>query len=472
MSDPESSTKNPGWRINRPVIIGFLVLTLLALLGVVFIPWDAPKPETSDLELTPATLDPAENAFTYFMAAEKLPVTTVSQPWALINVLCQPIGGHFELWDQKQAETVLADHAAVFAELEKGLACRGYASPDALIAAHCQQRQSLFRLCQLFSLKAKQSHLAGDYTGALQAIDQGLQIGRLVTANARFSAEWHTGINCKSVVMGRLEELVADASTPEPVLLEIQKQLGQEDLQCLDDSLRKSLHGEFRQNLNLLEDVIWNENSLGPGARSKWELWLLQIPYIYKPNMTQWLIADHCRYFIANAGQPYAKFKRGYPDSLKMPTTTLGKAGIFIRPNLAGKGTFTLLTSNLEQVFAEKSGLSSYISALQLKIALRWYERKHGELPNDLSNLVPEFIPEIPRDPYDGNPFRYSKTGKKIWVIGKDLIDQGGKAYNNDFIKLDVYGYDLVMPLGTRELKPIPASKPAAPKPPQGASTP
>jgi hypothetical protein len=465
MSDLETRTKKPSRQINKLVIVGFLSLILITLLGVVFIPWDVSEPKDADLEVKPTPVPAAENAFTYFMAADKLPVTTVTpagQRWVLINQLSQPIGEYAEVWDPKQAETVLADHAAVFAELEKGLACRGYASPEALIAAHCQQRQSLFRLCQLFSLKSKQSHLAGDYTGALQAIDQGLQVGRLVTANARFSAEWHTGITCQSFVMGRLEELAADVRTPEPILLEIQKRLGQDDLQCLDDSLRKSLHGEFRQIQNLLEDVIWNENSLGPGARSKWELWLVRIPYIYKPNMTKWLIADHCRYFIANAGQPYAKFKRGYPDSLKMPTTMLGKAGIFFRPNLAGKYTFALLTSNLEQFLTEKGVLSSYISALQLKIALRLYEQQHGELPNDLSDLVPKFIKEIPRDPYDDKPFRYSKTDKKIWAIGGDLVDQGGKAYTNTFITIDVYGYDLVMPLGTRKLEP---KLPPPPKP-------
>ena len=53
MSDLESSTKKPGRQINKLVILGFLSLILITLLGVVFIPWDVPRPEAPDLELKP-----------------------------------------------------------------------------------------------------------------------------------------------------------------------------------------------------------------------------------------------------------------------------------------------------------------------------------------------------------------------------------------------------------------------------------
>jgi hypothetical protein len=98
---------------------------------------------------------------------------------------------------------------------------------------------------------------------------------------------------------------------------------------------------------------------------------------------------------------------------------------------------------------------------LRLKIALRLYEGQHWELPDDLNALVPKFISAIPRDPYDDQPFRYSKAEKKVWAVGSDLIDQGGFRHSptpNTVSWYDLRGYDLVMPVGIRDPNPPPAA--------------
>ena len=59
-------------------------------------------------------------------------------------------------------------------------------------------------------------------------------------------------------------------------------------------------------------------------------------------------------------------------------------------------------------------------------LALRCYHLEHGRLPESLSALVPEYLPEIPRDPYDRAPIRYSRESKRVWCIGVDLVDKGG----------------------------------------------
>lgn len=47
------------------------------------------------------------------------------------------------------------------------------------------------------------------------------------------------------------------------------------------------------------------------------------------------------------------------------------------------------------------------LHAAQLKLALRQYQMEKGRPADELSLLVPGYLPSIPTDPYDGQPFRY-----------------------------------------------------------------
>lgn len=64
-------------------------------------------------------------------------------------------------------------------------------------------------------------------------------------------------------------------------------------------------------------------------------------------------------------------------------------------------------------------------------IALKRYQLKYGKYPPDLAALVPEFIPEVLRDPFDGQPLRYRLNPDGTFVlysIGSDGKDDGGDA--------------------------------------------
>ena len=68
-------------------------------------------------------------------------------------------------------------------------------------------------------------------------------------------------------------------------------------------------------------------------------------------------------------------------------------------------------------------------------IALRRREIKHGNLPQELSALVPEFLSQVPRDPVDGQPLRFKLTATNTFVlysIGKDGVDDGGNPERPD----------------------------------------
>ena len=51
---------------------------------------------------------------------------------------------------------------------------------------------------------------------------------------------------------------------------------------------------------------------------------------------------------------------------------------------------------------------------------------REGRLPAGLEELVPAYLSEVPRDPYDGKPFRYLPEKRLVYAVGQDLKDSGG----------------------------------------------
>ena len=64
-------------------------------------------------------------------------------------------------------------------------------------------------------------------------------------------------------------------------------------------------------------------------------------------------------------------------------------------------------------------------------IALKRYQLKHGNLPDNLTELTPDILPAVLLDPIDGIPLRYRKNNDGTYLlysIGQDGVDNGGDA--------------------------------------------
>jgi hypothetical protein len=63
-------------------------------------------------------------------------------------------------------------------------------------------------------------------------------------------------------------------------------------------------------------------------------------------------------------------------------------------------------------------------------IALHAYRRDHGQFPDTLGSLSPQYLASIPEDPYDGKPIKYRTTDSGadfvLYSIAGDFKDDGG----------------------------------------------
>ena len=62
-------------------------------------------------------------------------------------------------------------------------------------------------------------------------------------------------------------------------------------------------------------------------------------------------------------------------------------------------------------------------------IALKQYQLEHGNYPDGLNSLVPEFVSKVPLDPVDGQPLRYRRNADAtflLYSVGENGKDDGG----------------------------------------------
>jgi hypothetical protein len=71
--------------------------------------------------------------------------------------------------------------------------------------------------------------------------------------------------------------------------------------------------------------------------------------------------------------------------------------------------------------------------AVSVAIALELYRRRAGNWPASLDALVPDLLPAVPPDRYDGKPLRYQLVDGKplVYSIGSDRDDDAGRAPRN-----------------------------------------
>jgi hypothetical protein len=91
------------------------------------------------------------------------------------------------------------------------------------------------------------------------------------------------------------------------------------------------------------------------------------------------------------------------------------------------------------------------LRVLQTVIAIERYRiANNRELPQNLKDLTPRFLPSVPEDPFDGYPLKYQRhvSDYAVYSIGADMRDDGGQPR-----KKGIASYDIVIRLSCNDSK-------------------
>jgi hypothetical protein len=105
-----------------------------------------------------------------------------------------------------------------------------------------------------------------------------------------------------------------------------------------------------------------------------------------------------------------------------------------------------MLTLHTQFIHNESRFVSDIRNAFTA-VCIERYLLRYGKLPEKLEDLVPEFMPAVPADPFDGKSLRYAKG--KIELRGvyelegeKVFIDKDRKLFKDGYMVYSI-GYDL-----------------------------
>lgn len=135
--------------------------------------------------------------------------------------------------------------------------------------------------------------------------------------------------------------------------------------------------------------------------------------------------------------------------------------------NYAGTKIVSELGANWKILPGLRDKLLFRPRAMRVKIAiLRWQEKHPGQWPATLQELVPDYLPEVPVDPFNGKPIDWDPANKIIFCAGSDWKLDAPKFQNH----LAWFSEDADAP-GLRMERP-PAPPPPVPKASKSAAKP
>lgn len=191
-----------------------------------------------------------------------------------------------------------------------------------------------------------------------------------------------------------------------------------------DQALANAWKGEFHFSSkfvvhfrNQLGNLGWSASTFGASTSltgnllEQWTLLRLQ------PNRCAAILAEEARLRIRNANLPTRDRIWPVPAAMDWRNT------ISLAPNAGGEKLMEMVLTSIEKTFqTEDRGLARH-HLLRLLIGLALYRIEHGnQLPADLGALVPMYLPEIPKDPYIGEPPLYDPSTGKLAFRGDDFV--------------------------------------------------
>jgi len=121
----------------------------------------------------------------------------------------------------------------------------------------------------------------------------------------------------------------------------------------------------------------------------------------------------------------YLRYMREVIDASRRPLPDAIKA----LPRVKPRGLFASALRGSFGTTAKITGHSfATLRAARLAIACELYRREHGKLPESLAELVPDYLPQIPADPFDGQPMRYRRDAGTVllYSVGENGADDWG----------------------------------------------
>ena len=384
---------------------------------------DEPPPDETEFAVARPEVAPEANAFTYFLAATNHLVETTNAPMiADFLVGLAPDGA--ELRD------LVAANAECFAQIRRGTACAVCSIPMVLsFDSEFPYINAWLKIGKLLAVRSRQARLDGRWADAAADALATARMGGLVVDGAESMIHYLVGMAIAGEGFEQILALATDPAVPAEDLRALAAELDARG--PYDAGLALALKAESRAAADLVDGFVsgridWldlmtfgnrePERDFGKRLLAG----LMRSPYFFRPQATLRAIREKYRQAIRDVSLPYAQL-----DLIE--ESRFGQSAFqLLQPNSIGEFFRLMVVVPFRHTVEKKCRAESLLAGAKLVVACHRFQRERGRWPETLAELVPDYLGELPRDPFDGAPFRYSAEKGLVWAVGKNLTDESG----------------------------------------------
>ncbi len=421
------------FRTARGVVAALIVVSfgvLLALWTVV----DEPRREFPELAVDLAPPPAAENAF---FIIEEMGAAAPDDDYDEYLWLTENAPGKVdpvpEDWAAR-AEAYLKTHAPDPDRLEEALARPWFSDPDMPLGAegfeHLHPWLAFGRQAARLLALSSELHLwRGESEAALEDADRCVRLGLLYARRPDGTIPHLVGLAICHIGLAQVRRVF---ETTEDAMLLGQYTPPEGAEQDLAAGLRRALAVEFRQFDALTDDLHRMRSPAplenGPVGANHWRPALISRMPMIKPNMTHNMRGEQYADIVAQIGRldrpPADTPPHRVADSFMGMGELLREVGWlhFVR-NPVGSILTHMAEPSLRSVESKVTAIAE-LRLTRLHRALRIYHLEQGELPETLDALVPDYMDEVPLDPFTHEAFLYEREAEPplLRSVGPDQV--------------------------------------------------
>jgi hypothetical protein len=397
----------------KALAVAAAAVVVFVSLPLVWLRWDEAPPEDSDLTVQRPDVAEADNGFTYLVAAQAKLVRPDAAHEKLITRMVKGIE-----WDGDFAADVLGGNQEALALLDRAAACPVVVFPEGGVMGPQQQWKpgDWDLLIRLGYVRAEAFAVQGRHDEALAQAMRIVRLGRRIQGGYGSIIAFMTGQSAEFLGLRIIRKQLNEAEVqPEQLALYVRQMATLTDTgECLIQTVKTDYAAYLLALANLREDqgdlANTHPERLTGYARLKDRLTVF---LFLCPNETKRRMAESVRVLIDDASRPRIEAQTRKPADKPSHRNFIGQSACRM---IDFEGSFA---SGIA-VFKTEAGVTEIV------LALKAFKAKTSRLPVTLQELVPEYLPAVPLDDFDGRPLRYSAEKKVVYSVGTNFTDDGG----------------------------------------------
>lgn len=412
---------------SRPFGI-FALFCIVGLLALNPYARDLDHPRDADLSVASERLPPERNALTLLLEAVRSLRYPDDYVEAADTIDLAIIGA---AWDPAWVASILTRNATALTHFERAQQTDAFQVRVQSIRGEQRALGNWLMLAKLRALEARVQGLRGDGEGALHSTLALAHFGaRIRELDGGRMVHYLTGTSVIRIALEALRRILKDAAVDPSQADGVVRSL--EALRLGRQGWSQIARGDYQWIKGVLDESVAARDGEGvPGSRDPFARAVLDSLFSLTPkgyslqrNRTLQRLADHYRASMTQVRATCLELRRherGFGVLPRAPSV------YSIERNALGDYWADLARTSIRVYQQTGCVTESHLSAVQVMVALRAFEVKRGQMPELLSELVPDYFDQIPLDYFDGNPIRYSSTQHLIYSVGSDFIDAQGQ---------------------------------------------